>query len=57
VQLPPGNWSLQPVAAEAVVEVTKLSKPSDWVTSGDLLAITRKRRNLDISPTVPEPRD
>ena len=22
-----------------------------------LLAITRKRRNLDISPTVPEPRD
>ena len=28
VQVPPGNWSLQPVAVGAAVEVTKLSKPS-----------------------------
>ena len=36
MEFPPGNWSLQPVAAEAVVEATKLSKPLDRVTSGDL---------------------
>lgn len=28
VQVPPGNWSLQPEAVGAAVEVTKLSKPS-----------------------------
>ncbi len=28
VRIPPGNWSLQPVAIEAAVEVTKPSKPS-----------------------------
>ena len=28
VQIPPGNWSLQPVAIGAAVEVTKPSKPS-----------------------------
>ena len=28
VQFPPGNWSLQPVAIGAAVEVTKLPKPS-----------------------------
>ncbi len=27
VRIPPGNWSLQPVAIGAVVEVTKPSKP------------------------------
>ncbi len=36
MKFPPGNWSLQPVAAEAVVEVMKLSKPLDRVTLGDL---------------------
>jgi hypothetical protein len=29
VRIPPGNWSLQPVAVEAVVEVTKLLKYFD----------------------------
>ena len=27
VRIPPGNWSLQPVAIGAAVEVTKPSKP------------------------------
>ena len=35
MQFPPRNWSLQPVAAEAVVEVTKLPRPLDRVTLGD----------------------
>jgi hypothetical protein len=37
VQVPPGNWSLQPVAIGAVVEVTKRPKPLvQRVASGDL---------------------
>jgi len=36
VQFPPDNGSHQSVAAGAVVEVTKRSKPSERVTSGDL---------------------
>ena len=36
VQFPPGNWSLQPVAIGAAVEVTKLPKPSmERVALGD----------------------
>ncbi|MDJ0866486.1 MAG: hypothetical protein QNK03_10290, partial [Myxococcota bacterium] len=37
VRIPPGDWSLQPVALGAAVEVTKLSKPSiEEIASGDL---------------------
>ena len=36
MQLPPGNWSLQPVATGAAEEVTNLSKPLvQRVASGD----------------------
>jgi hypothetical protein len=36
VQIPPGNWSLQPVAIGAAVEVTKPSKPSmERIAFGD----------------------
>ena len=37
VKFPPGNWSLQPVAVGAAVEVTILPKPSmERVALGDL---------------------
>ncbi len=36
MQVPPGDGSLQPEAVEAIVEVTKRSKPSAMVTFGDL---------------------
>jgi hypothetical protein len=40
VQDPPGNWSLQPEATGAVVEVTKLLKPSvRRVAKGDLASM------------------
>ncbi len=39
VQIPPGDGSLQPEAVEAIVEVTKRSKPSAMVTSGDLASV------------------
>ena len=36
VQIPPGNWSLQPVAIGAAVEVTKPSEPSmERIALGD----------------------
>ena len=36
VRVPPGNWSLQPVAIGAAVEVTKPSKPSmERIAIGD----------------------
>jgi hypothetical protein len=40
VRIPPGNLSLQPVAIGAVVEVTKLRKPSvQRVVLGDLASV------------------
>jgi hypothetical protein len=41
VQVPPGNWSLQPEAVGAAVEVTKLSKPS--MTKGRLGDLASKQ--------------
>ena len=36
VRIPPGNWSLQPVAIGAAVEVTKPSEPSmERIALGD----------------------
>jgi hypothetical protein len=58
VQFPPGNWSLHPVAAEAVVEVTKLSKPPERVTLGGQANLGEAARRAIRNPgSVTLPRD
>jgi hypothetical protein len=63
VQIPPGNWSLQPVAIGAAVEVTKPSKPSmERIASGDSAskqAVTKvnaeqasKQQIVDADPAI-----